>query len=50
MSRILSNLYRDQSGAAALEYCILIALISAVIIGVVRAIGTSVSGILNITF
>ncbi|GEO15812.1 Flp family type IVb pilin [Microvirga aerophila] len=48
MLSILTKLYEDQSGAAALEYGLIIALISGVIIAVVRATGTTVSSMFNI--
>ncbi|MGA7579094.1 MAG: Flp family type IVb pilin [Desulfobaccales bacterium] len=40
------NFLKDQSGAAAVEYGILVALIAMVIIGTVRGVGTD----LNATF
>jgi Flp pilus assembly pilin Flp len=48
MLSFLTKLYEDQSGAAALEYGLLIALISGVIIGLVRATGTTVSSMFSI--
>jgi pilus assembly protein Flp/PilA len=50
MLSVLTDLRRDQSGATAVEYGLLLALISGVIIAVVRTIGTSVSSMFNITF
>jgi Flp pilus assembly pilin Flp len=48
MLSFLTKLYEDQSGAAALEYGLIIALISGVIIGVVRATGTTVSSMFSV--
>ncbi|MGA7579096.1 MAG: Flp family type IVb pilin [Desulfobaccales bacterium] len=42
MSRLLKFL-KDKSGAAAVEYGILVALIAVVIIGAVRLVGTDLS-------
>jgi len=41
------RLFRDDSGATAVEYSLLAVLIAAVIVGVVAAIGTDVSGALQ---
>ena len=41
------RLFRDDSGATAVEYSLLAVLITAVIVGVVAAIGTDVSGALQ---
>jgi pilus assembly protein Flp/PilA len=42
MERI-KNFFKDESGASAVEYGLLVALIAVVIIGAVTALGTSVS-------
>ena len=59
MGRVLSSLWttsfakfrslldKDQSGAAAVEYGLVVALIASAIIGSVQAIGTSLSAIFN---
>ncbi|MGA7579097.1 MAG: Flp family type IVb pilin [Desulfobaccales bacterium] len=39
----LVNFFKDESGAAAVEYGILVALIAVVIIGAVRLVGTDLS-------
>ena len=46
MERI-KNFFNDESGASAVEYGLLVALIAVVIIGAVTAVGTSVKGKLN---
>jgi pilus assembly protein Flp/PilA len=43
MLAILSSVMRDENGATAIEYGLIAALISVVIISVVTAVGTSVS-------
>jgi pilus assembly protein Flp/PilA len=43
----LGNFFKDESGAAAVEYGLLVALIAVVIIGAVTALGTSLSGQFN---
>jgi pilus assembly protein Flp/PilA len=40
MQRFLKNLFKDESGATAIEYGLIAALISVVIIGAVTTIGT----------
>lgn len=42
MDRI-KNFFKDESGASAVEYGLLVALIAVVIIGAVSALGTQVS-------
>ena len=39
----LANFFKDESGAAAVEYGILVALIAVVIIGAVRLVGNDLS-------
>ncbi|MGA2287720.1 Flp family type IVb pilin [Bradyrhizobium sp.] len=43
MLQLLSRFLRDQSGATAIEYCLLAAGISIVIITAVNSIGTSLN-------
>lgn len=40
----IKNFIKDESGASAVEYGLLVALIAVVIIGAVTAVGTSISG------
>lgn len=42
MSRIIRNLWSDESGATAVEYGLMVALIAAVIIGTVVLLGQQV--------
>ena len=44
MSRIIRNLWSDESGATAVEYGLMVALIAAVIIGTVIVLGQQVNG------
>jgi len=44
MTNLVSRFVRDESGATAIEYGLIAALISVVIIGVLTTIGTSLSG------
>ena len=44
MSKFLSRFAADSSGATAIEYGLIVALIAVVIIGAVMAVGTNVSG------
>jgi pilus assembly protein Flp/PilA len=39
----IRNFFKDESGASAVEYGLLVALIAVVIIGAVSALGTSIS-------
>ncbi len=39
----IRNFFKDESGAAAVEYGLLVALIAVVIIGAVAALGTGIS-------
>jgi len=43
MSNIFSRFVRDESGATAIEYGLIAALIAVVIIGAVSAVGTGLS-------
>ncbi len=38
---------KEQKGATAVEYALMVALIAAVIIGVVTTLGTNVNGVFN---
>jgi pilus assembly protein Flp/PilA len=40
----IRNFFKDESGASAVEYGLLVALIAVVIIGAVTALGTNLSG------
>jgi pilus assembly protein Flp/PilA len=46
MERI-KNFFKDESGASAVEYGLLVSLIAVVIIGAVTALGTGLSGTFN---
>ena len=43
MTNLLSRFAKDESGATAIEYGLIAALISVVIIGMLRTIGTSLN-------
>ena len=43
----LSRFMRDESGATAIEYGLIAALIAVVVIGAVTAVGTKLSGTFN---
>ncbi|HWI25419.1 MAG TPA: Flp family type IVb pilin [Stellaceae bacterium] len=45
MLRTLSKLYRDENGATAIEYGLIAALISVVIIGALTLVGTQLSAV-----
>ena len=47
MRIFLSNLLRDESGATAIEYGLIAALISVVIIGAITLVGSNLSGTFN---
>ena len=47
MSRFVSRFSKNDSGAAAIEYGLMVALISVVIIGAITVLGTSLSGTFN---
>ncbi|HEV8028921.1 MAG TPA: Flp family type IVb pilin [Stellaceae bacterium] len=47
MTRIVVRLLRDESGATAIEYGLIAALISVVIIGAVTLVGTNLSSVFN---
>ena len=44
MRQFLNTLFKDESGATAIEYGLIAALISVVIIGAVTTIGTKLKG------
>ena len=43
MSKFVTRLMKDESGATAIEYGLIVALIAVVIIGAVTAVGTNLS-------
>ena len=47
MSKFVSQFANNESGATAIEYGLIVALIAVVIIGAVTAVGTSLSGKFN---
>ena len=47
MKNIVSRFARDESGATAIEYGLLAALISVAAIAAMRALGVSLSGLFN---
>ena len=47
MRNFIGNLLRDDSGATAIEYGLIAALISVVIIGAVTLVGSNLSGTFN---
>jgi pilus assembly protein Flp/PilA len=44
MTNLVSRFVRDESGATAIEYGLIAALIAVVVIGAVTAVGTGLSG------
>jgi len=44
MRRLLKNFFNDESGATAIEYCLIAMGISIVIVASVNGIGTALSG------
>ncbi len=44
MLGLIRNFFKDESGASAVEYGLLVALIAVVIIGAVTVLGQSISG------
>ncbi|HEY0302240.1 MAG TPA: Flp family type IVb pilin [Rhizomicrobium sp.] len=44
MTKLIKTFIRDESGATAIEYGLIAALIAVVIIGAVTIVGTSLSG------
>ncbi|HEX3406121.1 MAG TPA: Flp family type IVb pilin [Caulobacteraceae bacterium] len=47
MTKFVTRLMRDESGATAIEYGLIVALIAVVIIGAVSALGTSLNTTLS---
>ncbi len=47
MTKYVSNFLSDESGATAIEYGLIAALIAVVIIGAVTALGTTIKGKFN---
>lgn len=47
MENLFTRFARDESGATAIEYGLIAALIAVVIIGAVTAVGTGLSGTFN---
>lgn len=45
--KFVSRFFKDESGATAIEYGLIAALIAVVIIGAVTALGTGVTGTFN---
>jgi len=42
MKKMLAKLWRDEEGATAVEYGMIVALIAAVIVGIVSTLGTQI--------
>jgi pilus assembly protein Flp/PilA len=47
MAKLVCRFVRSDSGATAIEYGLIVALIAVVIIGAVTAVGTNLSGTFN---
>ena len=47
MNTFASRFLKDESGATAIEYGLIVSLIAVVIVGAVTAVGTSLSGPFN---
>ena len=47
MMQKVSNFWNDESGATAVEYGLMVALIAAVIIGSVQLLGTNLDGVFS---
>jgi pilus assembly protein Flp/PilA len=47
MTKFIARLARDESGATAIEYGLIVALIAVVIIGAVTTLGTNLNGSLS---
>jgi len=47
MSKFVTRFVKDESGATAIEYGLIVALIAVVIIGAVTTLGTKLSGAFN---
>ncbi len=47
VQQLIKQFFRDESGATAIEYGLIAALIAVVIIGAVTAVGTNLQGTFN---
>jgi len=47
MLRKIKSFYRDESGATAIEYGLIVALIAVALIGALTTLGSSLSGFFN---
>ncbi len=47
MTKMISNFLRNESGATAIEYGLIAALIAVVVIGAITAVGTNLSSTFN---
>ncbi len=47
MSKFVTRFLKDESGATAIEYGLIAALIAVVLVGALQAVGTSLSGAFN---
>jgi pilus assembly protein Flp/PilA len=47
MCNVIARLFKDDSGATAIEYGLIAALISVVIIGAVTLVGTNLTAVFN---
>jgi len=47
VQQVIKQFFRDESGATAIEYGLIAALIAVVIIGAVTAVGTNLQGTFN---
>ncbi len=45
--KMLNRIFEDQSGATAIEYCLIAALVSVAAIGVLTSLGTSLGSVFN---
>ena len=45
--KMLNRIFEDQSGATAIEYCLIAALVSVAAIGVLTSLGTSLGSVYN---
>ena len=46
--KMLTRIIKDQSGATAIEYGLIAALVSIAVVGVLTALGTSLSGVFTL--
>ena len=47
MSKFVTRFLKDESGATAIEYGLIAALIAVVLVGALQAVGTSLTGAFN---